>query len=274
MKVYSLNVAQGNFTVVVGTNEAFIVDTHVPMGTDQKVINIKGALADILKNKALIGLMITGFDADHFNSVGLSIILHKYLPNWIMYPKYFKATDNASECFKLIDAHDTNSKIQRVPILLNDNKSRFYSKLSKEFTFEIFSPHAEDKSSSNNCSLVCKVVENSSQQSYLVTGDTEIDRWANIIKEFGNSLASQMMTAPHHGSKNGSSKELLSAVSPYKIIVSAGVNNQYGHPHKEAVELFNQHSKIWYQTNTGSDGQSILTTLEAGKDPISTKYSI
>lgn len=273
MDIYTLNVGQGNFTVVTGTNEAFIIDTHVPISGSQKIINVKAALATILPNKELIGLIITGFDADHFNEVGLNIVLNKYRPNWIMYPKYFKDTDNAKACFKLIDRFDNqNKKFERISVLLTDNNSRFYYKLSQEFTFEIFSPHSGDMTSSNNCSLVCKVTEKSTNATYLITGDTENARWDNILKFFGNELSCLLLAAPHHGSRNGVSQELLKKISPYKIIVSAGVDNSYGHPHSEAIALFKVHSKEWYQTNWKPDGQSIKTTLDGRNSPKSVKF--
>ena len=275
MQIYTLNVGQGNFNVVVGENEAFIVDTYVPTATEQKIINVKGALTNILSGKNLIGLMITGFDADHFNEVGLSIVLNKYRPNWIMYPRYFKKTDNADRCFRLIDQYDNqNKKFNRISVLLQDNAKRWYKSIANDFEFQIFSPHAGDMNCSNNCSLVCKVTENSSQQSYLVTGDTETDRWANIVGAFGNDLKCHMMAAPHHGSRNGISADVLRCVTPHTIIVSAGVKNQFGHPHSEAASLFGMHSKKWFQTNVDPDGQTIQTVLLAGQDPTSYKFEI
>ena len=147
--------------------------------------------------------MVTGFDDDHFNEIGLKIILNKYRPDWIMYPKYFKDTGNADTCFSIINEHETITKFKRVSVLLKDDKARIYPSLSKDFKFEIFSPHSSDMNSSNNCSLVCKIKENSTNATYLVTGDTENDRWDSIVNIFGPSLKSQVLDAPHHGSRNG-----------------------------------------------------------------------
>ena len=59
MKIYTLNVGQGQFVVVVGGNEAIIIDTSVPLSADPPIVNVMGALAGILSGKALVGLMIT-----------------------------------------------------------------------------------------------------------------------------------------------------------------------------------------------------------------------
>jgi beta-lactamase superfamily II metal-dependent hydrolase len=213
MEIYTLNVGQGQFVVVTGENQAIIVDSFLPLNPSEEIINVKGALAKILTGKELIGLMITGFDADHFNEIGLKIILNKYRPNWIMYPKYFKKSTNADNCFSVINSFDANEGIARISVSLSKNENRFYTKLSNDFTFEAFSPHQADMNSSNNCSLVVKIVENASKASYLVTGDTENERWENIAKYFGSSIKADVLDAPHHGSKNGITDSAMSLTS-------------------------------------------------------------
>jgi competence protein ComEC len=237
MQIYTLNVGQGQFVVVTGAAQAFIVDTYVPLNPTADVVNVKSALATILEGKELVGLVVTGFDADHFNEVGMRIVLNKYRPNWIMYPKYFKATQTADACFSVIEEFETQKKFARYSILLSQNDIRFYTKLSSEFVFEVFSPHADDMNSSNNCSLVCRVREKSTGATYLITGDTENDRWESIVRYFKDALAADVLAAPHHGSKNGISEAAIAAIAPKTVIISAGVDNQYGHPDAEATRL-------------------------------------
>jgi beta-lactamase superfamily II metal-dependent hydrolase len=270
MVIYTLNVGQGQFTVVTGQNEAFIVDTYVPLAPNQKVVNVLGALASILKGKEFVGLIISGFDSDHFNKVGMRIILNKYRPNWIMYPKYYKETKTARDCFNVIKAFETEKAITKYSIELSENNLRFYGKLSKEFTFEVFSPHAEDMDSSNNCSLVCKVKEIASGRTYLITGDTENDRWDSIVEIFGAAIKSDVLDAPHHGSHNGITQEAMDLIHPTCVVISAGIDNQYDHPDDEALEIFNSVAEKCYSTNYG-EGQSLMTV--ATKDQVETfKY--
>lgn len=260
MNIYTLNVGQGQFVVVVGTTEAFVVDTYVPIDPKVNIVNVKAALATILNGKNLVGLIVTGFDDDHFNEVGMRIVLNKYRPNWIMYPKYFKKTRNADACFSVIESFELQKKFDRISVSLSQNDSRFYSKLTSNFEFEIFSPHSADMNSSNNCSLVCSVKEKATGAKYLITGDTETDRWGSIVRYFGNSISAHVLAAPHHGSKNGISADAIRLISPHTVIVSAGVSNQYGHPDAEATNLFSTHAKNWYSTNYGA-GQSLNTVV-------------
>lgn len=261
MKIYTLNVGQGQFVVVVGNTEAIVVDTSVRPSSSKPIINVKSALADILKGKYLVGLMITGFDADHFNEVGVKIVLNKYRPDWIMYPNYFKDSKEATAGFKAIKEFEQEKEITKFSISLSDNNNRHYSNISKDFSFEVFSPHKEDMDSSNNCSLVCKIKEKSSGATYLVTGDTENNRWESITKIFGASIKSDVLDAPHHGSKNGITGDAIKLIKPDTILISAGVENSYGHPDSAAVEIFNSVTKKIYSTNYSQEGQSILTEI-------------
>lgn len=261
MNIYTLNVGQGQFVVVVGKSEAIIVDTFVPLSPAQPIIHIKSVLSKILEGKELIGLMVTGFDADHFNEVGMKIVLNKYRPNWIMYPRYFKKTGTADACFNAIKTFEQQKPIKRVSVSLNSNDTRFYNKLSAEFKFEMFSPHAADMDSSNNCSLVCKITERSTNATYLVTGDTENSRWDSIVKIFGNSIASDVLAAPHHGSKNGITKAAFNCINPHTVVISAGVDNSYDHPDSEAEKIFNTTASDVHSTNYAKDGQSLRTAV-------------
>lgn len=261
MNIYTLNVGQGQFVVVTGQTEAIVIDTYFPLNPSNDVVNVKAALANIVAGKALVGLMITGFDADHFSVVGLKLVLNKYRPDWLVYPKYFKDTKSADECFAAITAFGDQKKITRHSISLDRNDWRWFN-YSKDFQFELFSPHAEDMTSSNNCSLVCKIIERSSGKSYLVTGDTENTRWQSIVRIFGKSIAADVLDAPHHGSKNGISVEAMALIKPHTVLISAGVGNQYGHPDAEALTLFRAHSQKQYATCWG-DGQSLKTVADA-----------
>lgn len=265
MDIYTLNVGQGQFVVVTGDTEAIIVDTFIALNPKKPIINVKGALVDILKGKNLIGIMITGFDSDHFNPIGLNLVLNKYRPKWIMYPKYTKRTVNADTCFSIISSFDReNDKFQRIPMILTDDSKRVFGNYSKDFSLEVFSPHKSDMTSSNNCSLVCKIIEKSTMSSYLVTGDTENSRWDGIVDSFGGSLSSDILDAPHHGSKNGITTDAMSLINPYQVIISAGVDNAYGHPDKEAIKIYKAGDrKPEVFTTNSSDGKSYVTKLTA-----------
>jgi beta-lactamase superfamily II metal-dependent hydrolase len=269
LNIYTLNVGQGQCVVVKGQKEAVIVDTYVPLNTEQETVFVKAAFSKILAETNVVGVIFTGFDDDHFCDVGVQLALNKYRPDWVMYPRYYKGTKTATACFATIDALEKSMKEQKKTLLrhsidLADTKqSSTYDSISSEFIFEVFSPHKADMNSSNNGSIVCKITERSTGATYLVTGDTEVDRWKKLVELFKGRLKSDVMAAPHHGSRNGITEEVLKYVQPHTVIVSAGIESEYGHPHPEAINLYRKHAQKHWQTNV-KDGQSIRTEVLRG----------
>jgi competence protein ComEC len=258
--IYTLNVGQGQFVVVTGKKDALIVDTFLPLNSMNETVHVIGALASILHGKRLVGLMVTGFDADHFCEPGMKTVLNKYRPDWIMHPKYYKNTSTADSCFRAIKQLEGTKQITKHLIELSQNATRFFNTLTPEFSFEVFSPHAEDMNSSNNCSIVCKINELATGATYLVTGDTEAGRWKQILRIFGSELRAAVLAAPHHGSRTGIATNLIGAISPHTVLISAGIGSQYGHPHVEALTEFQRVNARVYATNTGG-GQSLKTEV-------------
>lgn len=267
MNIITANVGQGSLAIVRYANEAIIVDSRIPPSDDKTVAYVKELLALSLKGHLVKGLILTGFDADHSDVTGVTIILRKYRPDWVMYPKYYKDSDEATAVFALIDqevaARRTSANpLRKISVRLDKLANRQLHGLSDHFTFELFSPHIEDMDSSNNCSIVLKLTGRGSRGfSYLITGDTENARWETIHRLFGSALKSQVLAAPHHGSKNGTCPASLLDIAPHTVLISAGVDNQYGHPDPAAFQVYKKVAKYVFSTNM-EGGVSLLTQPE------------
>jgi beta-lactamase superfamily II metal-dependent hydrolase len=210
------------------------------------------------------GLILTGFDSDHAHNLGVDWILSTLQPAWVMYPKYFKDTDCASAVFNAINKHErrrgSTRPLIRHSVRLDKMASRVIAGLGNSFSIELFSPHFEDMDSSNNCSIVAKIVgHNPGGFRYLATGDTEIDRWQTISRLFGDQLAADVMAAPHHGSISGAYAKALLNISPNTVLVSAGVESRYDHPHGTAILAYQAVAQHVWATNAGGMGRNLLT---------------
>jgi beta-lactamase superfamily II metal-dependent hydrolase len=196
--------------------------------------------------------------------VGASIILRKYRPDWVMYPKYYKSSREASLVFELIREEErlrrlSNGPLSAISVRLDQLANRKLRGLSDRFDFELFSPHIEDMDCSNNCSIVLKLTGRGPRGfSYLITGDTENARWDTIARMFGPALKAQVMAAPHHGSRNATHPASLLLIAPHTVLISAGVNSQYGHPAPEAMRVYRRVAKHVFSTNM-EGGVSLLT---------------
>lgn len=88
----------------------------------------------------------------------------------------------------------------------------------------------------------------------LLTGDVEKEGEELLteqMKRFYGNKTLDVLKAAHHGSGNSSAKEFLETVSPKYAVISAGVKNRYGHPHKEALRRLKESGSIIYSTQTG-----------------------
>ena len=264
-KFLTLYVGQGALTGIRVGGEGIIVDAHMPATDCVTPEEIQQSLSIFLRDVAVRGLILTGFDADHAHLGGVEWILSTFIPDWIMYPKYFKDTDTAGSIFSAIKKHEvgranTARPLTRHSIRLDQLNCREVHGLGKSFTIELFSPHAEDMDSSNNCSIVAKITGNNSTGfRYLVTGDTETDRWEVISRLFGVQLSADVMAAAHHGAVSGTHPKALLNVSPDSVLISAGVDNQFDHPRGAAVLAYQSVAKHVWATNAGGEGKNLLT---------------
>lgn len=71
--------------------------------------------------------------------------------------------------------------------------------------------------------------------SFLFPGDIERDAEATLAGRAGPRLKSDVLLAPHHGSRTSSTKRFLALVQPAWCVISAGAGNRHGMPHAEAL---------------------------------------
>ena len=91
--------------------------------------------------------------------------------------------------------------------------------------------------------------------SVLLTGDMEKAAEAAALERFGKVT---VLKAGHHGSSTSSSQAFLDRVQPQYVIISAGKNNSYKHPHKEVLERFFAANATVY--GTFRSGTIVMTT--------------
>lgn len=146
-------------------------------------------------------------------------------------------------------------------------------------SFEIVSPNqslidddtaaikAKKKVDVNNESVVGRLTFGNFAM--LFTGDAEGPVEKTMAASYGKKLKCQVLKAGHHGSKTSSTAEFLKLVQPESVVMSLGVNNQYGHPHEALLNrLQKQGVKNIYRTDANgtitivSDGSSYSITTE------------
>jgi competence protein ComEC len=100
----------------------------------------------------------------------------------------------------------------------------------------------------NNWSLVVRATHG--EQVFLLTGDAEHEAEDRMLAAFPPSLLqANVLKAGHHGSTSSSSDAFLDTVRPEVVLISSGVGNLYGHPHRAVLERLSDRN-IWiYRTD-------------------------
>ena len=101
----------------------------------------------------------------------------------------------------------------------------------------------------NTSSIIARLVYGENE--FLFTGDSpkSIENYLVSLESQGETLGnsqgltlgleSDVLKSGHHGSKTSTSPEFVTAVSPEYVVISAGKDNRYGHPHQEVLDIFN-----------------------------------
>lgn len=95
---------------------------------------------------------------------------------------------------------------------------------------------ADQQDRRNNASLV--VHARLEKTAFLFTGDIMVEAEKALVQREGLRLASTVLFAPHHGSRTSSSADLIAAVQPQAVVISAGVGNRFGFPHAEVTDRY------------------------------------
>ena len=74
----------------------------------------------------------------------------------------------------------------------------------------------------------------------------------------GINLSADVLKLGHHGSKTSTSGAFLNKVNPEYAVISCGMGNSYGHPHKETLNKL--HSKGVKILRTDEQGTVIATS--------------
>ena len=169
--------------------------------------------------------------------------------------------DHIGGALSLMHGMPTEQVLTSVPQQLSD-----YSPLMCEagqswtwdnVTFTLLSPQHPFVSDNDN-SCVLKI--ESEQGAVLLTSDIETAAESWLVETYGNQLKAKVLISPHHGSKTSSTFEFLQAVQPVYVLIPAGYRNQFGHPHQEVLDRYEQIKAQWL--NTADSGAISLGVKE------------
>ena len=128
-----------------------------------------------------------------------------------------------------------------------------------EVRFEVLHPDPTFHRRGNDSSCVLKVT--TSAGSLLLTGDVEAAGERALMAR-AESLASDVVVVPHHGSATSSSTALVAAAEPDHALVSAGHLNHWGFPKPQVVQRWQDAGAVMVTTG---DAGAVRVIFEPGK---------
>jgi competence protein ComEC len=155
-----------------------------------------------------------------------------------------RMTGEAEGFFKKLVDKETPRRVLKRGDVLESERYRIYV-LHPYDEFFADSPGGRF-SDENSASLVLKI--QTGNASILFTGDIEAEAEESLLP-LGKWLKSDIIKAPHHGGRKSSTMDFLKAVAPRIVVVSAGKNNTFHHPHQETIERYHAVGALIYRTD-------------------------
>ena len=246
LSVHFLDVGQADSILVVDGEKVLMIDTgDWPNGENKTYM--QSYIRD-LGITEIEYLVLTHPDADHIG--GAPEIINNFTVKNCIMPN---ATSSSKTFERTLDALED----RQVNVIL-PNPGDNYTLTNA--TFRILAPLSEDYNDSNDHSVVLRLLYG--ERSILFTGDAEAESEEDMVAAYtAEALKSDVLKVGHHGSVTSTAPDFLSLVDPDYAVISCGVGNSYGHPHREALERLEERKIPCYRT----DLSGTVTIVKIGR---------
>lgn len=137
--------------------------------------------------------------------------------------------------------------------------------------FRVVPPPVDEDFETNDTSVGLLVQRDGFRMSLF--GDAEHRQWDWLLEHHPEALTPvHVHVASHHGSRNGDTPEAMARLQPETVLIGVGRDNRFGHPHPEALALYQQPASAVYRTDVhgtiriavGTNGRYMVHPAQAG----------
>lgn len=263
-QVYFIDVGQGDSELIR------LKDSGIDILIDAGTRSTKQELADYLKELGVddIDILIgTHPHEDHIG--GMAKIIEEFPIGTLYLPETSDEMTPTTKTYEsLLDA------VEKMDVTMRTASAGDVLLEEGNISFKVLSPSHTDYDNLNDYSIVTRLKVGDT--AFLFQGDAETPVEEEIL-DSGADVSCDVIKLGHHGSSTSSSRAYLEAVNPSAAVISCGVGNEYGHPHRETMDLLEKLSITPYRTDTQktllaeTDGKNIVwqTELESVIDAAS-----
>lgn len=221
LTVAFLNVGQGDAVFIeVPNGNQMLYDAGPPSGA------VLRALADVMPwyDRSIDVAVFSHPDMDHIG--GFLDVFDRYKVDLALEPGARSDNGVWSEAEIAIAKHNISRIIARRGMSID---------LGGGVVADILYPDNDMTTvETNAASIVLRI--HYGDTAFLLSGDLPIPEENHVVAQDGAHMSAQVLKAGHHGSRTSSGGLWLRAVKPDLVVVSAGKDNRYGHPHKEVLD--------------------------------------
>ncbi len=244
LTIVYLDVGQGDSTIIKMPNgKAMLIDGGEREQT-QTILN----MADELDIKKFDVVVATHPHADHIG--GLIGVFNGFPVGRVLDSGQFHTTNTFEDYLAAIEENKIPTDTAREGDTIDLDPSVELRVLNPPKTLP-FGSHDPDQF--NNNSVVIKLTYG--EFSAIFPGDIEQSAEKRLAS---SDIDVDVLLASHHGSRNSSTDPYLMAASPEVVVIYAGADNNYGFPHKEALERISKFEPLLFRTDV--DGNIKLVT--------------
>ncbi len=225
-----LDVGQGDGTFIESpTGMQVLIDG----GRDTKVLTQLPKVMGYF-DRTIDVVVATHPDADHIG--GLIHVLERYDVRAIL------MTDNVNDT-PVYDAFIRAVKAEGAT-MLDARRGQVYDMgrgSAGSTTLAVLFPDRDMRDvESNTSSIILRLSYGDAD--FLFMGDSPQAIETYLVSLPDSVLQTEVLKVGHHGSRTSSAEAFIAAVSPAYAIISAGKDNDYGHPHKEVMDTLRAHN--------------------------------
>lgn len=227
MKVHYINVGQADSTLIQIDGKTILIDAG----------NNDNLAYNYLKSQGISKLdyvVATHPHADHIG--GMTTIINNFAIGKFYAPK---ATSTTQTFVNMINA--LNSKNLKITVPTPGENI-----VIGNATLTFLAPNSTTYEDLNNYSIVTKIKYGNT--SFIFEGDAE-DISENEILAKQLDISANVIKIGHHGSNSSTTDTYLNKVNPQYAVISVGVGNDYGHPHKTTLDKLNAKNIKTFRTD-------------------------